>query len=89
MMYGQYTQEICHLTKKEMHMNWDRIEGNWKQFKGSIQQQWGKLTNDQLDVILGKREKISGQIQVICGIARKAQKLAVNWQPRRNNIPLG
>jgi hypothetical protein len=37
-------------------MNWDRIEGNWKQFKGNALQQWGKLTDDQLDVIAGRRE---------------------------------
>ena len=37
-------------------MNWDRIEGNWKQFKGNVKQQWGKLTDDHLDVIAGKRE---------------------------------
>ena len=36
-------------------MNWDRIEGNWKEFKGKAQQQWGKLTNDDLDVVEGKR----------------------------------
>ena len=36
-------------------MNWDRVEGNWKEFKGKVQQQWGKLTNDDLDVIEGKR----------------------------------
>ena len=32
-------------------MNWDRIEGNWKQLKGKVKEQWGKLTDDQLDVI--------------------------------------
>ncbi len=37
-------------------MNWDRIEGNRKQLKGNIKQQRGKLTDDQLDVIAGKRE---------------------------------
>ena len=36
-------------------MNWDRVEGNWKEFKGKAQQKWGKLTNDDLDVIEGKR----------------------------------
>ena len=36
-------------------MNWDRIEGNWKQLKGSVKEQWGKLTDDQLDVIAGMR----------------------------------
>ena len=35
-------------------MNWDRVEGNWKEFKGKVQQQWGKLTNDDIDVIEGK-----------------------------------
>ena len=32
-------------------MNWDRIEGNWKQFKGKAKEQWGKLTDDDLDVV--------------------------------------
>ena len=36
-------------------MNWDQIEGNWQQFKGKVKQQWGKLTDDELDVIAGKR----------------------------------
>jgi len=37
-------------------MNWDRIEGNWKQIKGKAKAQWGKLTDDQLEVIAGRRE---------------------------------
>jgi hypothetical protein len=37
-----------------MTMNWDRIEGGWKQMSGKVQQQWGKLTNDDLDVVNGK-----------------------------------
>ena len=36
-------------------MNWDRVEGNWKTLKGQVQQKWGKLTDDDLDVIEGKR----------------------------------
>lgn len=44
-------------------MNWDRIEGNWKQFKGQVQQQWGKLTDDDFDVIEGKRKELSGKLQ--------------------------
>jgi uncharacterized protein YjbJ (UPF0337 family) len=43
-------------------MNWDRIEGNWKQLKGKARVQWGKLTNDQLDVIGGKREQLVGRV---------------------------
>ena len=51
-------------------MNWDRIEGNWKQFSGKIQQQWGKLTNDDLDVIDGRREELSGRIQKAYGVTK-------------------
>jgi uncharacterized protein YjbJ (UPF0337 family) len=41
-------------------MNEDRIKGNWKQFTGKIREQWGKLTDDDLDVIAGKREQFLG-----------------------------
>lgn len=53
-------------------MNWDQIEGNWKQFKGSAREKWGKLTDDDLDVIAGKRDKLVGKIQEKYGIAREA-----------------
>lgn len=53
-------------------MNWDQIEGNWKQFKGAAREQWGKLTDDELDVIAGNRDKLAGKIQEKYGIAREA-----------------
>jgi uncharacterized protein YjbJ (UPF0337 family) len=34
-------------------MNWDQLEGGWKQFRGSVREKWGKLTDDDLDVIAG------------------------------------
>ena len=48
-------------------MNWDRIAGEWKQLKGNAQQNWGKLTDDDLDVIDGKREALIGRIQARYG----------------------
>jgi len=51
-------------------MNRNRVEGNWKQLKGKIQEQWGKLTNDDLDVIAGNREKLAGRLQETYGIAQ-------------------
>ena len=51
-------------------MNWDRIEGNWKQFRGKALEQWGKLTDDELDVIGGKRDALSGRIQEVYGISQ-------------------
>jgi uncharacterized protein YjbJ (UPF0337 family) len=50
-------------SRQEMTMNWDRVEGNWKQIKGGAQQQWGKLTNDDLNPVEGKRTELVGRIQ--------------------------
>ena len=61
-------------------MNWDRIEGNWKEFKGKAQQQWGKLTNDDLDVLNGSREELEGIIQKRYGYAKdKARDDIDSW----------
>jgi uncharacterized protein YjbJ (UPF0337 family) len=66
-----------------MDMNWDRIEGNWKQFKGSARQQWGKLTDDQLDVVAGKRDLLLGRIQEAYGITKdETEKQLAAWQKR-------
>ena len=51
-------------------MNWDIVEGNWKQFKGKVKDQWGKLTDDQLDVIAGKRVDLAGKIQESYGVTK-------------------
>ena len=51
-------------------MNWDIAEGNWKQFKGKVQTQWGKLTDDHLDQINGKRQELSGRIQEAYGVSK-------------------
>jgi uncharacterized protein YjbJ (UPF0337 family) len=62
-------------------MNWDRIEGNWKTFKGQVQQNWGKLTNDDLDVIAGQREELVGRIQNAYGLARdEADRQVSEWE---------
>jgi uncharacterized protein YjbJ (UPF0337 family) len=51
-------------------MDWNIVEGNWKQFKGKVKAQWGKLTNDHLDVINGNRDQLSGKIQETYGITK-------------------
>jgi len=51
-------------------VNWDRIEGNWYQFKGRVKEQWGKLTDDDVDVIAGKRDQLVGKIQESYGITK-------------------
>ena len=64
-------------------MNWDRIQGNWKQFKGKAKEQWGKLTDDDLDVVSGKRDQLVGRIQERYGIAKDvAEKQIDEWAKR-------
>lgn len=48
-------------------MDWDRVEGNWKQVKGKAREKWGKLTDDDLDVIAGRREQLEGKLQEVYG----------------------
>ena len=61
-------------------MNWDRVEGNWKEFKGQVQKKWGKLTNDDLDVIEGKRLQLSGRLQQRHGVAKdEAERQIDTW----------
>jgi uncharacterized protein YjbJ (UPF0337 family) len=52
-------------------MNWDQIEGQWKQTKGQVKEQWGKLTDDDLTTINGKRDQLVGKVQERYGVARE------------------
>jgi len=49
--------------KRSNKMNKNILEGKWKQLRGEIRDRWGELTNDDLDQIAGKREKLSGLLQ--------------------------
>ena len=62
-------------------MNWDRISGNWTQWKGRVRERWGKLTDDQLDVVAGRREQLSGRIQDAYGLSSdEADRQLRNWE---------
>ncbi len=61
-------------------MNSDQLQGKWKQIKGSLKERWGKLTDQDLDVIAGKRDQLIGAIQERYGIAKEeAQKQVDDW----------
>ena len=67
-------------------MNWDRIEGNWKQLKGKTLAQWGKLTEDDFDVVAGRREQLAGKIQERYGVAKDdAQRQVSDWVRRADD----
>ena len=60
--------------------NVDQIKGNWKQLKGKIKEQWGKLTDDDLEVIAGSKDKFVGRLQERYGIAKEdAQAQLDDW----------
>ena len=62
-------------------MNRDQIEGNWKQLIGEIRQQWGKLTDDDIDYMEGSYEKMVGRIQERYGVARKdVERQVGDWR---------
>ena len=64
-------------------MNNDRMEGNWKQFKGKVQEQWGKLTDDDLDVVEGRREQLVGRIQERHGLTKEvAHEQVLEWEKK-------
>jgi uncharacterized protein YjbJ (UPF0337 family) len=48
-------------------MDWNEIEGNWKNFRGKIKEQWGKLTDDDLQEISGKKDQLLGKLQAKYG----------------------
>jgi uncharacterized protein YjbJ (UPF0337 family) len=61
-------------------MNWEQIRGQWRQLKGAIKAKWGKLTDDDLDVIAGQQEQLIGKIQERYGIAKEeAHRQVDEW----------
>jgi uncharacterized protein YjbJ (UPF0337 family) len=52
-------------------MNWDTVKGDWTRFKGKIKEAWGDLTDQDLEVIAGKRDQLVGLIQKTYGVARE------------------
>jgi uncharacterized protein YjbJ (UPF0337 family) len=59
-------------------MNWDQIEGKWKQSAGAVKEKWGKLTDDDLTVIAGKKDQLVGKIQERYGIAKESAQKQVD-----------
>lgn len=59
-------------------MNWDQVEGKWKQVKGQAKEKWGKLTDDDLNIIDGQRQQLVGRIQERYGLAKEAAEEQVD-----------
>jgi uncharacterized protein YjbJ (UPF0337 family) len=64
-MFGPFLGRGVHV------MNRDTLKGQWLQMKGKVREQWGKLTNDDLDEIEGNAEQLVGKLQTRYGYARQ------------------
>ncbi len=63
------------------------MEGNWKQMKGKIRQQWGKLTDSDMEKIAGKRDELVGKIQNSYGIGKdEADRQVKDWEDQQKDL---
>jgi uncharacterized protein YjbJ (UPF0337 family) len=63
---------------------WEKFKGSWSQTKGAVKEQWGKLTDDDLLAIEGRRDQLIGKIQTRYGISREEAEAQVGtWEQRR------
>ncbi len=63
--------------------NFDILKGKWKQFEGDVQNEWGKLTDDQVAQVKGDVTKLIGLIQEQYGKSKsEAEEAVYRWQQK-------
>lgn len=71
-------------TQSDVKTIWEKIKGTWSQSKGAVKEQWGKLTDDDLLEIEGRRDQLVGKIQTRYGISKEeAEAEVTGWEQRR------
>jgi uncharacterized protein YjbJ (UPF0337 family) len=76
------TTETVKIDTKTM---WEKIKGSWSQTKGTVKEQWGKLTDDDLLQIEGRRDQLVGKIQTRYGISHEQAEAQVSaWEQKRS-----
>lgn len=71
-------------TQNDAKTIWEKFKGNWNQTKGAVKEQWGKLTDDDLLAIEGRRDQLVGKIQARYGISKEEAEAQVGtWEKRR------
>lgn len=66
-------------------MNWDIVKGNWKQLKGKAREEWGDLTDNELEEMAGQKDQMVGKLQEKYGWTREeAQRRADDWASRHS-----
>lgn len=75
------------VSQPDFHQMWEKIKGSWAQTKGAVKEQWGKLTDDDLMEIQGRREKLVGKIQTRYGISHEQAEAQVSgWEQKYHSM---
>lgn len=75
------------ISEPDFHTMWEKIKGSWAQTKGAVKEQWGKLTDDDLMEIQGRREKLVGKIQTRYGISHEQAEAQVGgWEKKYHSM---
>jgi uncharacterized protein YjbJ (UPF0337 family) len=78
LVHGRTGPRDVKIEIQENPMNWDQLEGKWKQYSGKVKEKWGKLTDDDLTVIRGRRDQLIGKIQERYGIVKQEAEKQVD-----------
>src|SRR5215813_13113144 len=79
-----HTPASAQTTQSDTKTIWEKIKGSWNQTKGAVKEQWGKLTDDDLLEIEGRRDQLIGKIQTRYGITREQAEAQVSsWEKKR------
>jgi uncharacterized protein YjbJ (UPF0337 family) len=74
-------------TTSEAATIWEKIKGSWTQTKGAVKEQWGKLTDDDLMEIQGRRDQLVGKIQTRYGISQEQAEAQVSgWEHKYKSM---
>lgn len=71
----------------EVKTMWEKMKGSWEQAKGGVKEQWGKLTDDDLMQVQGRRDILVGKIQTRYGISHEQAETQVSgWESKHKNM---
>ena len=81
------TTSTSNTISPELKTMWEKIEGSWQQTKGAVKEQWGKLTDDDLMQVEGRREVLVGKIQTRYGISHEQAEAQVSgWEVKHKSM---
>jgi len=83
LVHAQSTSTSTSTTQAEAKVIWEKIKGSWTQTKGAVKEQWGKLTDDDLLEIEGRRDQLVGKIQTRYGIPHEEAEAQVSGWERK------